>query len=125
MLKMPLTKRGEKVLGAMRDTYGKEKGESVFYAMENKERTEMNMNGKKPAMPGAKGKAVSAAAKAGGKAYGQAMAASKKPVGMAMGGVATAAKAGGKAYGTGVAEGKQRMGIGMAKGGMAKKKAKK
>lgn len=29
---MPLTKKGKKIMGAMRSTYGKEKGERVFYA---------------------------------------------------------------------------------------------
>lgn len=101
---MPLTERGKKTLSAMKDTYGKKKGESIFYAMENKERAMM----KKPAMPGAKGKETAAAAKAGGKAYGQGMAASKKPAGMAKGGVSAAAKAGGKAYGQAMAASKKK-----------------
>jgi hypothetical protein len=29
---MPLTKKGKQIMGAMRSTYGKEKGERVFYA---------------------------------------------------------------------------------------------
>ena len=29
---MPLTKKGKQIMGAMRATYGKEKGERVFYA---------------------------------------------------------------------------------------------
>lgn len=31
---MPLTTKGTKLLGSMKKTYGKEKGKSVFYAME-------------------------------------------------------------------------------------------
>lgn len=31
---MPLTSKGLKTLGAMKKTYGKEKGKRVFYAME-------------------------------------------------------------------------------------------
>jgi hypothetical protein len=33
---MPLTKKGEKIKAAMKQSYGKEKGERVFYASENK-----------------------------------------------------------------------------------------
>ena len=33
---MPLTKKGKKIKKAMEKTYGKEKGEKVFYATENK-----------------------------------------------------------------------------------------
>ena len=33
---MPLTKKGDKVKKAMEKTYGKERGERVFYAAENK-----------------------------------------------------------------------------------------
>ena len=33
---MPLTKKGAKVKKAMAKTYGKKKGEKVFYAAENK-----------------------------------------------------------------------------------------
>jgi hypothetical protein len=33
---MPLTKKGEKIKAAMKESYGKEKGERVFYASENK-----------------------------------------------------------------------------------------
>lgn len=33
---MPLTAKGKKVKAAMKKTYGKEKGEQVFYALENK-----------------------------------------------------------------------------------------
>lgn len=33
---MPLTKKGKKIKSAMMEQYGKEKGERVFYATENK-----------------------------------------------------------------------------------------
>ena len=33
---MPLTKTGRKVMSSMKEQYGKEKGESVFYASINK-----------------------------------------------------------------------------------------
>jgi hypothetical protein len=33
---MPLTKKGEKIKRAMRKKYGKERGDRVFYASENK-----------------------------------------------------------------------------------------
>lgn len=33
---MPLTAKGEKIKSAMEEHYGKEKGEAVFYASENK-----------------------------------------------------------------------------------------
>jgi len=33
---MPLTKKGKKILKAMKKEYGSKKGESVFYASENK-----------------------------------------------------------------------------------------
>ena len=33
---MPLTKKGKEILAAMKRTYGKEKGEKVFYASINK-----------------------------------------------------------------------------------------
>jgi hypothetical protein len=33
---MPLTKKGKKVKKAMEKSYGKKKGEKVFYASENK-----------------------------------------------------------------------------------------
>jgi len=32
---MPLTKKGSKIMGAMKDQYGKKKGEQVFYASKN------------------------------------------------------------------------------------------
>jgi len=35
---MPLTKKGKKILAAMRKTYGSRKGTSVFYASRNKGR---------------------------------------------------------------------------------------
>jgi len=35
---MPLTKKGRKIMGAMKETYGGEKGERVFYASKNKGR---------------------------------------------------------------------------------------
>lgn len=33
---MPLTKKGEKIKKSMEKSYGKKKGESVFYASQNK-----------------------------------------------------------------------------------------
>lgn len=33
---MPLTKKGKKIMGAMKKEYGGKKGESVFYASKNK-----------------------------------------------------------------------------------------
>jgi hypothetical protein len=33
---MPLSKKGKKIMGAMKEQYGAEKGESVFYASKNK-----------------------------------------------------------------------------------------
>ena len=33
---MPLTDKGKKILGSMKNQYGSEKGESVFYASANK-----------------------------------------------------------------------------------------
>lgn len=33
---MPLTKKGKKIMSAMRDEYGSKKGKSVFYATLNK-----------------------------------------------------------------------------------------
>jgi len=35
---MPLTKKGRKIKKAVTKTYGKKKGEKVFYAMENKKK---------------------------------------------------------------------------------------
>jgi hypothetical protein len=33
---MPLTKKGKKIMGAMKKTYGAKKAKSVFYASRNK-----------------------------------------------------------------------------------------
>ena len=33
---MPLTPKGEKIMGSMKQQYGDEKGKQVFYASENK-----------------------------------------------------------------------------------------
>jgi hypothetical protein len=33
---MPLTKKGDKIMGAMKKEYGPEKGKKVFYASQNK-----------------------------------------------------------------------------------------
>lgn len=33
---MPLSKKGKKIMGAMKEQYGSEKGERVFYASKNK-----------------------------------------------------------------------------------------
>lgn len=33
---MPLTKKGRKIMEAMKDQYGSDKGERVFYASQNK-----------------------------------------------------------------------------------------
>ena len=33
---MPLTKKGKKILGSMRESYGSDKGKQVFYASKNK-----------------------------------------------------------------------------------------
>lgn len=41
---MPLTSKGKKMLASMKKTYGAKKGESVFYALENK----MKKSGKRP-----------------------------------------------------------------------------
>jgi len=35
---MPLTKKGRKIMNAMKDEYGRKKGERVFYASRNKGR---------------------------------------------------------------------------------------
>jgi hypothetical protein len=35
---MPLTKKGKKIMGAMKKEYGEKKGENVFYASRNKGR---------------------------------------------------------------------------------------
>lgn len=44
---MPLTKKGRKVKRAMAKTYGKAKGEQVFYATENKGKVKGLTKGKK------------------------------------------------------------------------------
>jgi len=33
---MPLTKKGKKIMASMKEEYGEEKGEQVFYASQNK-----------------------------------------------------------------------------------------
>lgn len=33
---MPLNKKGQKIMGSMKDQYGSKKGEQVFYASKNK-----------------------------------------------------------------------------------------
>ena len=33
---MPLTKKGSKIMSAMKKNYGKKKGEQIFYASKNK-----------------------------------------------------------------------------------------
>ena len=33
---MPLTKKGKKILGSMKESYGSNKGKKVFYASKNK-----------------------------------------------------------------------------------------
>jgi len=33
---MPMTKKGDKIMSAMKQKYGKKKGEQVFYASEKK-----------------------------------------------------------------------------------------
>lgn len=50
--RMPLTAKGKKVKKAMEKQYGKEKGERVFYASENKGR--IKGLAKKPAKKGKK-----------------------------------------------------------------------
>lgn len=44
---MPLTPKGEKVKRAMQKQYGKDKGERVFYATENKGKVKGLTKGKK------------------------------------------------------------------------------
>lgn len=44
---MPLTKKGKKVMRAMKKTYGAKKGESVFYASVNKGKVKGAHKGKK------------------------------------------------------------------------------
>jgi hypothetical protein len=38
VIKLPLSKKGKKVLEEFKKEYGKKKGESIFYAWENKHR---------------------------------------------------------------------------------------
>jgi hypothetical protein len=44
---MPLTKKGKKIKRAMQDQYGKDKGEQVFYASQNKGNITGTEKGKK------------------------------------------------------------------------------
>jgi hypothetical protein len=44
---MPLTKKGKKVKGEMEKTYGKEKGEDVFYATQRAGKLKGTHKGKK------------------------------------------------------------------------------
>lgn len=44
---MPLTKRGKKTKKAMEEHYGKKKGESVFYAYENKHKGKKGLTKKR------------------------------------------------------------------------------
>lgn len=44
---MPLTKKGRKIKSAMEQQYGEKKGESVFYATENKGKIKGVVKGKK------------------------------------------------------------------------------
>jgi len=44
---MPLTKKGKKIMKAMKKTYGAKKGESVFYATAQKKKTKGVHKGKK------------------------------------------------------------------------------
>lgn len=44
---MPMTKKGRKMKAAMTKTYGKAKGEQVYYAMENKKKGLARKRGKK------------------------------------------------------------------------------
>jgi hypothetical protein len=48
---MPLTKKGKKIKKAMKKTYGKKKGEQVFYAFENKNRNNKKGKGIKKGRP--------------------------------------------------------------------------
>lgn len=48
-LAMPLTKKGKKIKSAMSKTYGKEKGEQVFYASKNAKKIKgVDKNRKQP-----------------------------------------------------------------------------
>jgi len=44
---MPLTKKGKKIMKAMKKTYGAKKGESVFYATAQKKKIKGVHKGKK------------------------------------------------------------------------------
>ena len=44
---MPLTKKGSKILGAMKKQYGAKKGKQVFYASQNKGTIKGTHRGKK------------------------------------------------------------------------------
>ena len=44
---MPLTKKGKKIMKSMKKTYGKKKGESVFYATAQKKKIKGVHKGKK------------------------------------------------------------------------------
>lgn len=44
---MPLTKKGAKVKKAMREQYGEERGEKIFYAYENKYKGKKGLTKKK------------------------------------------------------------------------------
>ena len=47
---MPMTKKGEKIMAAMKEQYGAEKGERVFYASKNKGKIKgVEKKGRKPA----------------------------------------------------------------------------
>lgn len=59
---MPLTKKGRKIMSEMKDKYGEEKGESVFYASANAGKIKgvhrdsiQTPNGKKPLKKSAAG----------------------------------------------------------------------
>ncbi len=43
---MPLTKKGSKILAAMKDEYGKERGQRVFYAYANKNKAKLHLKKK-------------------------------------------------------------------------------
>ena len=46
--KMPLTKKGEKIMSAMKGEYGAKKGKKVFYASQNKGTIKGTHKGSKP-----------------------------------------------------------------------------
>jgi len=49
---MPLTKKGSKIMSAMKGEYGAKKGKQVFYASVNKGKISGVHKGKKKNMPG-------------------------------------------------------------------------